>query len=325
MIQILLSTYNGGRYLGPQLESLLSQTCQDWQLLVRDDGSTDDTPGIIGDFAARHPSRVLLVSDSLGNLRPCQSFGKLLERSTSPHVMFCDQDDVWQPQKVESTIQKIKELEARHGQETPLLVHCDLEVVDESLRQISPSMWKYQQIVPKNASNLARQLMMNSVTGCATMVNRALIQKALPLPTDAIMHDWWLGLVASAFGKTGYIPQPLIKYRQHANSSIGAKPPSTMEMLLRQIIQRFRPSEERERMRAEGLRSLEMHLAQERAFHDRFANELSSEDLAVTNASLTLFDWPRFLRVYPQLRYGLLRVGFANNLAIAARSRYVRE
>ena len=115
----------------------------------------------------------------------------------------------------------MQQLELEYGN-IPLLVHTDLEIVDSALQPISPSMWEYENILPyKNTFN--RLLIQNTITGCTAMINRALAKKSSSIPNSAIMHDWWLGLVASQFGQIGYISMPTIKYRQHARNTIGVK------------------------------------------------------------------------------------------------------
>jgi glycosyltransferase involved in cell wall biosynthesis len=216
-IAILLSTYNGAPYLQEQLDSLFSQTYSNCEVIARDDGSSDATLEIL-------KNNPLTLMETTENLGARGSFSALLayavEHTDADYFMFCDQDDVWYPNKVDITFQKMRELESTP--QTPVLVHTDLEVVDETLQPIATSFWKYEYTLPQyNGFN--RLLIQNTITGCTTMVNRTLATKAFPMPKDAIMHDWWLGLVASKFGKVGYSKEATIQYRQHFNNTIGAK------------------------------------------------------------------------------------------------------
>ena len=218
-IIVLLSTYNGEKYLKEQLNSLFSQTYKDFEIIARDDVSSDKTLEILKSYDVK-------IIESTQNLGAKKSFSTLLEyalqNSDSEYFMFCDQDDVWNHNKIEKTLAKMKELEAFYGNEKPLLIHTDLEVVDENLGTISNSMWEYEYILPK-CNSFNRLLIQNTVTGCTMMINRKLALKSLDIPKEAIMHDWWIGLVASYFGKIGYINASTIKYRQHGNNTIGAK------------------------------------------------------------------------------------------------------
>ncbi|CAN5689247.1 hypothetical protein BH24ACI3_BH24ACI3_12330 [soil metagenome] len=132
MIDILMSTFNGSRFITEQIRSILEQTHADLRLLVRDDGSTDETVAIVRDLAAFEP-RISVVESDGANLGAPVSFMRLVELSTAPHFMFADQDDVWLPQKVEHLFANINKMSSIFGDETPLLVFTDLKVVDQDL------------------------------------------------------------------------------------------------------------------------------------------------------------------------------------------------
>ena len=217
-ISILLSTYNGEKYLKKQLDSLLSQTYTNIKIIARDDGSSDDTLNILKSYD------IELVKSN-NNLGVKKSFSVLLDyafiNTKSDYFMFCDQDDIWKNDKIEKTLRKMKELELTYST-LPLLVHTNLEVVDENLQIINKSFWNYESINPK-FNKFNNLLMQNTVTGCTVMLNRQLVLLASPIPENIIMHDWWLGLVASKFGKIGFLEESLILYRQHLDNTIGAK------------------------------------------------------------------------------------------------------
>jgi hypothetical protein len=141
--------------------------------------------------------------------------------STAPYVMFCDQDDVWLSEKIEVMLQSMRSIEGKAGISTPILIHSDLEVVDVDLKQISDSFFEHNSLNIHNVG-LFHLLIRNNATGCSMLFNKALLEKALPISTHAIMHDWWLSLVAIATGEIHYIPSRLVKYRQHAGNKLGA-------------------------------------------------------------------------------------------------------
>ena len=222
-VGILLATYNGAAFLAAQLDSILAQTHENWRLVIRDDGSTDKTPEILEAFRARHQEKVVILEDEAGNLGLVQNFSRLMEQAGAGYIALCDQDDVWKPEKLELSLQKMRTLEAEHGTEKPLLVFTDLTVVDEDLRIIHPSFWRYQGLRPERCNALNRLLLQNVVTGCTALMNRPLMQKAVPIPEMAHVHDWWIALVAAAFGSAGYVAEPTVLYRQHGENIIGAK------------------------------------------------------------------------------------------------------
>lgn len=220
-VDILLSTYNGSKYLRELIDSIINQTYQNWQLIIRDDGSKDDTFKIIQGFIKQFPEKIIYIDDQYYNLGPNQSFSKLMEYSNANYIMFCDQDDIWLNNKIELTIKKMLVLEGKYS-DRPLLVHTDLTVVDKDLKIIFNSFWKYQKLNPE-CKNLNNIIIQNIVTGCSMMINKKLKELAQPIPTDAIMHDWWIALVASIYSGIYEIESPSILYRQHNENNIGAK------------------------------------------------------------------------------------------------------
>ncbi len=228
IIDILLATYNGEAFLEEQLDSIAAQTHGDWRLIARDDGSADRTAEILDAFRARHPDKVVVLQDGDGNLGLVANFSRLMERSDAPYAAFCDQDDVWMPEKLALCLAKMHELEREQGQEqgaeVPLLVFTDLTVVDEELKVIDPSFWHYQGLRPERCDTLGRLLLHNVVTGCTALLNSALVDRSGPVPDAAKVHDWWVALVAVALGRLGYISRPTVLYRQHGENLIGAQP-----------------------------------------------------------------------------------------------------
>lgn len=223
-IDVLLATYNGAAFLEAQLESIAAQTHEDWRLMVRDDGSTDRTPEILRAFQARHPGKVEILADGDGNLGLVRNFSRLMERSDAPYAAFCDQDDVWIPEKLELSLTKMHELEREHGADVPLLVFTDLEVVDRNLEVIDGSFWHYANLQPGRCRSFNRLLLQNVITGCTALMNRCLVAKVGPIPGEAHVHDWWIALVVSAFGRVDYVTRPTVLYRQHGRNLLGASP-----------------------------------------------------------------------------------------------------
>lgn len=223
---ILLATYNGERFLPEQLASLAGQTDRGFVILARDDGSIDDTPRILDDFSSTHPGLVERIGRTGTNLGPARAFAILLETALADPrrfdtFMFCDQDDVWLPEKV-ARLRRLLDTE-RARTDTPLLVHSDMRVVSEDLSPVAPSFWRRQGIDPTGGP-IQRLLVKNCVTGHACILNRALAETACPVPQDIVMHDWWLALAAAATGRIVALNEPLSLYRQHPQSVEGSRP-----------------------------------------------------------------------------------------------------
>lgn len=219
---ILMASYNGAAYIERQIASVQAQTLTEWALLVRDDGSSDSTREKLRRLAGKD-SRIRIVDSKNGDpLGSAQNFGRLMAaglETNSRIFFFCDQDDVWEPEKLQT---QVASFPSQGIESKPLLVYSDLCVVDEKLVLIHPSMNRFMALDVNPENQFISLLSRNFVTGCAMACNRLLLERALPIPRDAIMHDWWLALVAAATGSIEFIDRPLIKYRQHQSNAVGA-------------------------------------------------------------------------------------------------------
>ncbi len=295
-IDILLAAYNGAPYLCAQIDSLLRQDYPHWRLLIRDDGSTDDTRALAQSYAVQYPDKIQLLPMG-GNLGASGNFAALLATSTAEYAMFCDQDDVWHPQKISVSLKEMQALEAQHGKDTPLLVHADARIVDSNLHLLHPSFAAYERLQPEHAT-LARLLVQNAAQGCAMLLNRALARLASPIPAEARMHDMWVALIAAACGYIAYIPEPLLDYRQHANNAIGT-PGANMEKIKGRIRQ-----------------MMQDNLAQAHALHARCAAHMPADSRTIVESFLALPALPWGLRQLRLLTGGYLRHPLHENLAV---------
>jgi len=219
---VLMATYNGSKFLKEQIESIQYQTHLNWELWIRDDNSSDSTVEIIRNYESSD-SRIRLVEDSSGNLGVSKNFLKLLSLavlSEANYFCFSDQDDVWIPDKIEKQLSFMKEKECS---KRAVLVHSDLEVVDEKLAMINLSFMSFLNIHHVDNNAISVLLTQNFVTGCTMMMNRELIEVALPVSNQVVIHDWWLALCASAVGEVVYINQAMVKYRQHGSNEVGVR------------------------------------------------------------------------------------------------------
>jgi len=220
MIDILMSTYNGSRFLAEQLDSILGQTFAEFKLMIRDDGSVDDTRDILEQYAARD-ARVEITDDDDGNLGLRRSFMRLLELSDADYFMFADQDDVWLDDKIERSLNRISELKSKSSPETPLLVFTDLTVVDEALNPINDTFWKFQALDPDISRDWRDLLAQNVATGCTILGNAAARRASLPFALPAMMHDHWVAVNTARTGTVEYLAEPTVLYRQHSENAEG--------------------------------------------------------------------------------------------------------
>lgn len=215
-VNIVLSTYNGARFLAEQLESIQKQTFTDWQLLIRDDGSTDITPQIIAEFVKADPRIHFINEHDRQNFGVIKNFFTLVKYEKADYYFFSDQDDVWLPDKMATMLDEV----IHNDKSQPLMIYMDLSVVDQDLNVTHPSMIRSQSHHAN--TTLLAELTENTVTGGVAMINHALAEKWEDTD-DVIMHDWYLALLATATGKLVYIDKPGELYRQHDNNVLGAR------------------------------------------------------------------------------------------------------
>jgi glycosyltransferase involved in cell wall biosynthesis len=304
-IAIIMTTYNGAPYLPQQLSSILEQTYKEWRLFIRDDYSTDNTITIIEEYANRYLEKIKVIEGEKQNVGIPQSFLLLLNEVESDYIMFCDQDDVWLPDKIKNTFNKMREIEDRYGENTPALIHTDLAVVAEDLRALSDSLWDYQHLNPEKGKTLNRLLVQNVITGCTVMINKPLKNRIHLFPEQAIMHDWWAALVAAAFGKIDYVPMATILYRQHDESFVGAK-----EWGAGYALKMARSG--RSHLKA----TLQKTQLQARAFLDTFRDELTGEYRNLLGTYSELDQQDCFTKRFNLIKYGFFKIGLLKNIGL---------
>ena len=220
-LEVILPTYNGVLYLEDQLASIFGQRLCPDQVLIRDDGSSDGTQELIQKLSNRY-GEWLKVLPGGENLGCTANVNKLLESTTAQYIALADQDDVWLPNKLEVALKAIRSIENYKKEIIPSLVHTDLHLTDAWLKPYGCTYIQQQLINPK-ANRPSDIALTNIATGCTILFNRNLLSIALPIPKEALVHDWWLALVASAHGRIQFIPESSILYRQHPQNTIGAK------------------------------------------------------------------------------------------------------
>ncbi len=227
-IEVIVAYYNGSAFIADQLESIQNNILPDQvslQIKIIDDCSRADEFTKLTRIADRWPNVVVLKNES--NLGVIRTFERGLNISTAPYVMLCDQDDIWLPDKITLTYAKMLETEKNQ----PALVFTDLTTVDQKLNTISKSMLALNHFVADSEKHPL--LFQNSVTGCTVMVNRSLIEAALPFPPAIPMHDHWLAVCAAFMGQLGFVNQPTILYRQHSANLVGQPKRELMGRLLK--------------------------------------------------------------------------------------------
>ncbi len=309
MIEIVMATCNGGRFLEEQLNSLFAQSCQGFHLTVGDDCSADDTQDIVREFEAKYPGRVTLIVNAT-KLGPVGNFGNLMKHSSAEYVMFSDQDDIWLPNKIEKSLAAMVRLEAQHSKDLPILIYSDLKIVSKHLVVISETFWKGLAKRPREP-NFGALLASNRVTGCTVMMNRALVQRAAPIPTSEVfMHDWWTALVASAFGILYQIEEPLLLYRQHESNAIGV--PLDRGSFIERTVRTITQIGANPAIKA----NLGLVKRQAAAFERIFGADLPPKILSTLAAAQRLDQMNALQRRWTIVRHRLFRPGLRSNISL---------
>lgn len=250
-IQVLMSTYNGEEYLREQLDSIFLQDCEKCGLanltvVVRDDGSSDGTQKILQEYEKKYPEKFCWEQGE--NKGVIASFFDLLTKADADYFAFSDQDDYWLADKLSSGIRAIEKSREENEKtvcaaekekeyvisDTPILYCCRPKLVDEKLVELPTDIER-----PTVRAGFGNALIENVVTGCTIVMNRSLRDMVtVELPQFTTMHDRWLYLIASCFGKVIYDETPHILYRQHGGNVMGTSSNRAAE--LKERLTRFR-------------------------------------------------------------------------------------
>ncbi|NMA30909.1 MAG: glycosyltransferase family 2 protein [Candidatus Methanofastidiosa archaeon] len=304
MVDILLATYNGEKFLKEQIDSIINQSFNDWTLYIRDDGSKDTTLSIIKEYKLKYPKKIVLINDTKKSLGVKLNFLELIKYSKSKYCMFCDQDDVWDSNKVALTLDEMRRIEEECNQDVPILVHTNLRVVDANLKVISESFWKYSKIDARR-NKLNNLLIKNTITGCTMMINSSLRKLIFNLPDGCIMHDWWIGILASCFGKMGVVYEPTISYRQHGNNEIGA--------ISYTLIDRIKSKVGNPKSLIENF---ELEVIQAREILKIYQQDLNEDSIKIIKEFVNLKKSNFLLRRYKILKNGFLSDDIIKNIKI---------
>lgn len=213
-IDIIMATYNGGKYIENQLLSILQQTYKDWVLYVHDDGSSDDTLEVVKKYA-EIDKRINIIDDEIEGLGAGRNFLHTLKYSQQDYAIFCDQDDIWLENKLVELLEEIKKIDSV---DDPVLVYSDGYSWDED------GFIHQHSISTEHANNLQDFIMFNGgYQGCSIIMNKSLIELAKRYDNYVHHHDDLVSLIAHTFGKVKFYPKQLMLYRQHGEAVTGNK------------------------------------------------------------------------------------------------------
>jgi glycosyltransferase involved in cell wall biosynthesis len=223
-VSVAMCTYNGTKYVGEQLRSLVKQTVLPNELIICDDGSTDGTWWVLEAFSHTLPFKI----QKFANEKPLgvtRNFEKAIQACTSDIIFLCDQDDVWLPHKVEKIRTFFEENPACE------VIFGDAQLIDDEGKELPETLWPKvrfrQHQMAQWSRGEATQVMLqgNRATGCTMAVRRRFVAQILPFPTHIpnYIHDTWIAMTAAVMGVIEPLAEPLIKYRQHEQQQVGTR------------------------------------------------------------------------------------------------------
>lgn len=298
-VHIVLATYNGERFLREQMDSVLGQTYENITVEVCDDGSTDGTAAIVREYEAQDERVKLHLNPH--NLGYVKNFLEGVKRCTAPYVMLCDQDDIWQKDKVEKTLQAVQQAEKKRAGK-PVLVFTDAVNFDSQTGEELGFFHETSHLDVKKVDT-AHLFMENKCIGCTMMMNRAILPYLEELPEEIRVHDWWLALICSHFGTIEYVPQATLRYRQHEENQIGG---SSYTGYLKKRLTHIR----------EQRRTLVQTYRQAAAFLRIFGEQMDRQQRVVAENFAGMEQTGFFGRRYRILRYGYKKSGLFRNIGL---------
>lgn len=302
-IDILMASYNSEKYIESQINSILNQTYTDYHIYINDDLSTDNTFNILQKYKMQYNNQISVYQNSK-NFGIKDNFSILMEQSNANYIMFADHDDVWFKDKIEITYNKMLTLEKQFSPSAPILIFTDKMVTDCNLKLIKSSHNKSEKLNVQNIS-LNRLLMSNVVSGCTIMINKSLKEICRNINKNAIMYDYWITLVAAAFGYIGYIDKPTMFYRQHNKNAFGAK-----SYFLKYALMRLKEGKINMRQ------SVYKNIIQAENFYTQYEPILSKYNKEILKEFISLKNKKHFSFINTIIRNNFYKSGFIRNVGL---------
>ena len=219
-ISVAMATYNGEKYIKEQLESILKQLNKNDEIIISDDGSTDNTINIIKNLKDK---RIKVINGPRKGVK--QNFANAINNCSGKYIFLSDQDDIWCDNKVEAVLSEF-------GKEKVNCVIHDCVVFDSKTNNIIiNSFFEYR----KSRKGIIRNIIKNSYIGCCMAFDSKLKEYILPVPNDIYMHDQWIGLQAEKHGMVKFVNNKLIRYRRHDKNMTSLNQHNVISMLKNRI------------------------------------------------------------------------------------------
>ena len=305
-VSVILCSYQGERFIAQQIESILSQSYPFVSIHVFDDASEDKTVAIVKEYQQKNSNLHLYINEH--NIGYINNFEQALKQSKAKYIALCDQDDIWHPDKLLLSMKEMAKLENEQPQ-TAILVHSDLSLIDTLSKPLHPSFFAKKSLVFPNKKSLSHILGYCGVMGNTIVMNRVLLELALPFPKELKYHDYWFALVNEFFGIRKTINKPLVQYRIHQkntsnNKNIGIKKLSFSRWFKLDFLLPFK-----EDARDKTIRQ----------FIERYTLDNTDKALLEGYLEYLIFDGHRFKHFIFLLKYNFLHSGFLSRAGVFIR------
>ncbi len=299
-VHIVLAAYNAEKYLREQLNSILTGYYKDITIEICDDASADGTVQIAKEYVSKYPG-IVFLHENKSNIGYRHNFLEGIKRSKSPYIMLCDQDDIWLKHKIRNTLDKMREVEA-NAAGRPVLIFTDAILYDGEKKKKTGSFHKSSHLDVSKV-DISHLLMENKAIGCTVMINKYILPFLEILPDEIRVHDWWLALICSAFGKIGYLESKTLLYRQHCDNIIGSA-------------SFFKYVKHRTAMLKEQRDILDLTYKQAAVFYKLFASQMTSGTRNKVKQFAMIPEMGFLKRRTCCLRNGYLKSGLTRNTAL---------
>ncbi len=215
-ISVAMATFNGEKYIKEQLDSILVQLNKNDEVIISDDGSTDNTVSIINSY---NDSRIKLINGTHNGIK--KNFENAINNCNGKYIFLSDQDDIWEPNKIN------KVLETFNKYHCSCVIHDCVVFNSDNNEIIYNSFFSFR----KSKKGIIKNIIKNSYIGCCMAINSNIKDKILPIPNDIYMHDQWIGLICEKNNGSIFINDKLIRYRRHNNTVTNLKHNSILKMI----------------------------------------------------------------------------------------------
>lgn len=289
LVSIAMTTFNGEKFLREQLDSIMGQTCSNIEIRIVDDCSTDKTRDILRSYEEKYKSKITVYCNT-SNIGLVKNFEKAINCCKGEYIALCDQDDIWNPHKIERLVNEIGKYS---------LIYSDASLIDERGRQYVTSRCSEYNLNNKSDLEFNDLVFKNLVIGCTCLFKKDLLIDVMPIPEYEIFHDWWISIVALKRDGIKYLDENLVQYRQHESNLYGQRKGGVLRNV-KSILFRNAAKVEDYKKRSLRLESMKQHHIFTREDRKKVDQAIGYYRAYTKDGSL-MYYWLLVIKYYPQI------------------------